>query len=78
MGGDQVTCPRNCVHGYLGTDEIRDDAHNSHDEARPMTEGRIGMHLEFCQRVGQKTRVRLCKCQESGEKTEGVQGWRLE
>ena len=71
-------CRRGCVHGYLGTAEIRDDAHNSHDEARPMTEGRIGMHLEFCARVGQKTKVRLCPCQLEGEKAGGLKGWRMD
>ena len=57
-----MTCSHGCKFGYLGTEEIRDDAHNSHDDERPLTEGRIWTHLEFCRAVGQKTRVRLCPC----------------
>ena len=71
-----MTCRRGCKAGYLGTDEIRDDSSNEQGVEPEVTEGRIGMHLEFCARVGQKTRVRLCPCQSRGEKTGGLKGWR--
>lgn len=71
-----MTCPRNCAHGYLGTDEIVDHSDNHHDEPK-LTEGRIGMHLEFCARVGQKTKVRLCPCQTRPE-TSRMKGWRFD
>jgi hypothetical protein len=63
-----VNCHRRCVHGYLGTEEIHDYSSNEPGEAPEITEGRIIMHLEFCDRTGQRTRVRLCPCQTREDK----------
>ena len=75
-----MTCRRNCLHGYLGTDEIRDESYNDQDGEPEITEGRISMHLEFCARVGQRTAVKLCPCQTRPEvqAAKGIRGWRLE
>lgn len=75
-----MTCRRNCVHGYLGTDEIRDESSNEPGETPDLTPGRIGAHLEFMARLGQTTKVRLCPCQSRPESqaARGIRGWRLE
>jgi hypothetical protein len=50
-------CPHGCRFGYQGTEEVH------LLPGQILTEGRIGMHLEFRARVGQTSHVRLCKCQ---------------
>jgi hypothetical protein len=69
-------CPRRCKFGYLGTDEIP-------TLGAPITEGRIGMHLEFRARCGDPTKVRLCPCQTDPEggaerARRASNAWRLE
>ncbi len=72
-----MTCARDCKFGYLGTSEIRDLSSNEPGESPELTEGRIGMHLEFCARTGERTKVRLCPCQTRPESS-GLKGWRLD
>jgi hypothetical protein len=52
-----VSCQRDCKFGFLGTEEI------PLDHGQRLGEGLIGMHLEFMARVGERTSVRLCPCQ---------------
>lgn len=54
------SCRRNCKFGYLGTEEI-------YLNGQPLTEGRIGLHVEFVTRLEQRTSVRLCPCQTRPE-----------
>jgi hypothetical protein len=79
--GNTMNCPRGCVHGYTGTDEIPLLTHEDSNTA--LTLGRIWTHVQFKEQVGDPTRVRLCRCQtdpqgEAELKRRDNQAWRLE
>lgn len=62
-------CDRECTLGYLRTETI------PLADGEELTEGRILQHIEFCERVGDSNRVKLCPCACEG--AEALKRWEL-
>ena len=56
---DWHSCPKQCWHGWLGTEKIL-------TQAEVFTEGDIYLHFEHCRYLDVRSPVRRCPCDGTG------------